>query len=845
MTGFNKIRTFWDKLTHTGVQEHHSHTDIFEIRFLNASMGIIALESVIEVGLFLFFGFYDLIFIKAALLLVIGFSFYFQFCTAYKTALRCFAFGYGALILLYTYCFGGILPLSLFWGALITVVFFLKRRSASNYIYLSIFAVCIALTFVINHYFEPLLVLANLEMVEMIFVPMFLLLQMALINLFNNELEVQEQIEQGQKQELNSAIALVQSALESTTDGILVVGKQGRVTQFNEKFAEMWQIPSEVLASGDSQKAMSYVLSQIKEPGKFLTKINEINRDIEETSFDQIVFKDDRIVNRYSQPHRIGEEVVGRVWSFRDVTDQVKAEMALLERESLFKSLFDFSPVGVVVGTHLGGKLTFFNRKFGEMLGYPPEELELLTVNDITHPEDRGKQRALYQEMLAGKVDSFSVEKRYIRKDGSFFWGYVTVSLAKDIDGRINYDIVIIQDITEKRETENALKESEEKFRDIFEQSPFASILFENGKAISCNGQTLNLLKLSDKTDLLGKTITELSPEFQPNGMASEVIGKAYGNEAMTKGRMQFEWNLIKNDGEEVVADVTLTPFILNGASAIYAIFIDKTEQKANERKIENLFEALQDKNLELEEKVASRTLKLQKSNEELKRSNLDLEQFAYIASHDLQEPLRMVGNFVQLLQRQYAKELGKDGETYVQFAVDGVNRMSKLIKNLLNYSRVGRKDTTFETANLNNVIDLKILDLTQRIVDQKACVEMHELPSKIQCEPNQLGIVFYNLIGNAIKFNNSKTPKVLVTKEEKENEWLFTIGDNGIGIDSRYKDKVFQIFKRLHRREEYEGTGIGLSLCKRIINRHKGRIWFHSELGQGTTFYFTISKRL
>ena len=130
-------------------------------------------------------------------------------------------------------------------------------------------------------------------------------------------------------------------------------------------------------------------------------------------------------------------------------------------------------------------------------------------------------------------------------------------------------------------------------------------------------------------------------------------------------------------------------------------------------------------------------------------------------------------------------------------------------------------------------------------MMECQATVELQELPREISCEPNQLGIVFYNLIGNAIKFNKNENPKVLVTKEEKENEWMFSIQDNGIGIDSRYKDKVFQIFKRLHRREEYEGTGIGLSLCKRIINRHKGRIWFNSELGEGTTFFFTISKRL
>ena len=269
--------------------------------------------------------------------------------------------------------------------------------------------------------------------------------------------------------------------------------------------------------------------------------------------------------------------------------------------------------------------------------------------------------------------------------------------------------------------------------------------------------------------------------------------------------------------------------------------FRDVTEIRLKELKINLLLDELKVSNSKLEAQATA----TQKVNVELKRSNQELEQFAYVASHDLQEPLRMIGNFTQLLEEEYRPQLDEEGELYINFIVDGVTRMSKLIDNLLQYSRVGRKEMVVSDVNIAGIIQEKLKDLSQRIQDKNAVVRLDNFPTSIHCEANQIGIVFYNLIGNALKFNKNPMPKVLISGDERAEDWLFSVTDNGIGIDSKHQDRIFEIFKRLHRKEEYEGTGIGLSLCKRIILRHKGEIWFESELGKGTTFYFTIHKNL
>jgi light-regulated signal transduction histidine kinase (bacteriophytochrome) len=223
--------------------------------------------------------------------------------------------------------------------------------------------------------------------------------------------------------------------------------------------------------------------------------------------------------------------------------------------------------------------------------------------------------------------------------------------------------------------------------------------------------------------------------------------------------------------------------------------------------------------------------------------SNQELEQFAYVASHDLQEPLRMVSSYTQLLERRYANKLDEDANDFIYFAVDGANRMQRLIQDLLEYSRITTRGKEFLEVDAHLVLKQAINNLQMKIESNGAIITNGELP-KIKADEHQLVRVFQNLIDNAIKFKGREFPTVYVGCELRDNSQVFIIKDNGIGIDPCYKEKIFQIFQRLSSREEYPGTGIGLSICKRIIERHGGKIWMESEPGKGTAFFFTINKQ-
>ncbi len=268
-------------------------------------------------------------------------------------------------------------------------------------------------------------------------------------------------------------------------------------------------------------------------------------------------------------------------------------------------------------------------------------------------------------------------------------------------------------------------------------------------------------------------------------------------------------------------------------------------EITSKNQEIERLVEELKKQNDDLEGLVEERTKEIEHSNLELKRSNEALEQFAYAASHDMQEPLRMISSFASIVSRKYKDKVDDKGQEYLGFIVDGTKRMSELIKSLLTYSRVGRSDAKFVQTDLNRVVHKKIADLALKIREKNAEVIIEELPKEVLCEPNQIGIVFYNLINNGLKFNRNPQPKIKISlAEETDTHWKFSVADNGIGIAEKNLKTIFEIFHRLHTHTEYEGNGIGLTLCKRIILRHNGAIDVCSKVGEGTTFYFTLAKQ-
>jgi len=231
---------------------------------------------------------------------------------------------------------------------------------------------------------------------------------------------------------------------------------------------------------------------------------------------------------------------------------------------------------------------------------------------------------------------------------------------------------------------------------------------------------------------------------------------------------------------------------------------------------------------------------KLKQTMAEFARSNSELELFAYVASHDLQEPLRMVTSFTQLLEKRYKNKLDKDADEFIEFILDGATRMQSMINDLLQYSRVGTRGKPFKLTDFESVFGQSLVNLKIAIDENNAIITHDPLPT-LMADSTQMIEVFQNLISNAIKFRSKESPQVHVSALKKRNEWVFSVRDNGIGIAPEFFDKLFIIFQRLHSRSEYPGTGIGLAVCKKIVERHGGKIWVESEPDKGSTFYFSI----
>jgi signal transduction histidine kinase len=276
---------------------------------------------------------------------------------------------------------------------------------------------------------------------------------------------------------------------------------------------------------------------------------------------------------------------------------------------------------------------------------------------------------------------------------------------------------------------------------------------------------------------------------------------------------------------------------------------------------VQRAAETLKQAKEQLEIKVAARTEELQDANTrlsmeleerrqaeekmaqyatDLQRSNAELEQFAYVASHDLQEPLRMVASFTQLLAKRYQGKLDQDADEFIGFAVDGANRMQMLINDLLAFSRVETRGKPLEPTDCEAVLSRTLANLAAMVQESGAVVTHDPLPT-VLADEMQMGQIFQNLLINALKFKGGETPQVHIFAQRQGEEWLFGFRDNGIGIDPQHQERIFAIFQRLHRREDFPGTGLGLALCKKIAERHGGRIWVESEPGRGSTFYFTI----
>lgn len=296
-----------------------------------------------------------------------------------------------------------------------------------------------------------------------------------------------------------------------------------------------------------------------------------------------------------------------------------------------------------------------------------------------------------------------------------------------------------------------------------------------------------------------------------------------------------------------------VTGFVLQRIGHEKRLAKDESQSKELTKKVENteaeIFirgQQLQKANEQLrdaQEQISELYENCTKVSKELERSNKDLEQFSYFVSHDLQEPLRAVIGFLSNLKHDYEDVLNEDALDYIAEAVSGAQRMQKLIVDLLTFSRVSRRDITFKPLEMKSAVENAVDNLFPAIEQAKAKITVGPLPV-LRADETQMTLLFQNLIGNAVKYRSNKQPEIHIEAERKNENWVFSVSDNGIGIDPKYHETIFQIFQRLFTREEHSGTGIGLALCKRILERHGGRIWVESKPGEGSTFFFTVPDR-
>lgn len=487
------------------------------------------------------------------------------------------------------------------------------------------------------------------------------------------------------------------------------------------------------------------------------------------------------------------------------LAERQRIELALRESEAKYRTVVHTAKEGIWILDDKN-RTTFVNDKIAEMLGYTPGEIIDKSLFHFMSKESQRVAKVHLNRRLDGIIEQHYL--KFHRKDGEEIWTIFSSRPLYEKNGKYLGAMAMITDITERKLAEAQIR----KLSSAVEQSTSIIIITDTNANIDYVNPRFTEITGYSREEILGK-----NPRILKSTQTSPDVYNELWKAISSGGEWHGELHNKRKNGESYWAKVSISP--IKNSDGIITHYLGVQEDITEHKRARSA---------------------LQKYATELERSNQELQQFAYVASHDLQEPLRMITSYLSLLESRYKGKLDEDADEFIHYAVDGAIRMKQLIKDLLEYSRVGTHGHPFKKTDSQKVLDKTLQNLEVAILENNVSITHGRLP-RVVGDEMQISQLFQNLISNAIKFRSNQLPQIHVGARRKNGQWVFSVKDNGIGIEKEYANRIFVIFQRLHSATKYPGTGIGLALCKKIVERHGGRIWFDSVLGEGSVFHFTL----